>query len=135
MTAPDPDRMRPRVAVGAHGSSALHRGRPARGTAGDLRRPRSEIIIATDNESWFARFDRTFVAFEAGHVESGTRDGWSVVVLGHARTATGSEYLSGFDHSGPSPWTIQSSDCYLVLDIEHVTGRRMTLPRLTGDQR
>jgi hypothetical protein len=97
--------------------------------------PRSEIIIATDNESWFARFDRTFVAFEAGHVESETRAGWSVVVLGHARTATGTEYLSGFDHTGPFPWTIQSSDCYLVLDIEYVTGRRLILPRLAGDHR
>jgi hypothetical protein len=58
-----------------------------------------------------------------------------VVVLGHARIATGSEYPSGFDHSGPSPWTIQSSDGYLVLDIEDVTGRRMTLPRLVGDHR
>ena len=97
--------------------------------------PHSEIIIATENEVWFDRLDRTFVAFEAGHVESGTRDGWSVVVLGHARTATGSESLSGFDHTGPSPWTIQPADCYLVLDIEYVTGRRLTLPRLAGDQR
>jgi hypothetical protein len=97
--------------------------------------PHSEIIIATCNESWFARFDRTFLAFEAGHIEPGTRAGWSVVVLGHARTATGAEYLSGFDHTGPSPWTIQASDGYLVLDIEYVTGRRLTLPRLTGDQR
>ena len=97
--------------------------------------PRAEIVIATDNESWFARFDRTFVAFEAGLVEAGTRDGWSVVVLGHARTATGTEYLSGFDHTGPSPWTIRPSDGYLVLDIEYVTGHRLTLPRLAGDQR
>ena len=97
--------------------------------------PHSEIIIATENEVWFDRLDRTFVAFEAGHVESGTRAGWSVVVLGHARTATGTEYLCGFDHTGPSPWTIRSSDCYLVLDIEYVTGRRLTLPRLAGDQR
>jgi hypothetical protein len=99
--------------------------------------PRSEIIIATDDESWFARFDRTFLAFEAGDVESGTRAGWSVVVLGHARTTTGSEYLSGFDHHhvGPAPWTIQPSDGYLVLDIEYVTGHRLTLPRLAGDHR
>ncbi|KXF49942.1 MULTISPECIES: pyridoxamine 5'-phosphate oxidase family protein [Rhodococcus] len=97
--------------------------------------PHSEIIIATENEVWFDRLDRTFVAFEAGHVESGTRAGWSVVVLGHARTATGSEYLSAFDHSGISPWTIQPSDGYLVLDIEYVTGRRLTLPRPAGDQR
>ncbi|MFD6064298.1 pyridoxamine 5'-phosphate oxidase family protein [Rhodococcus wratislaviensis] len=97
--------------------------------------PRSEIVIATENDDWFGRFDRMFVAFEAGRVESGTRAGWSVVVLGHARIATGSEYPSGFDHSGLAPWTVQSSDGYLVLDIEDVTGRRMTLPRLVGDHR
>jgi hypothetical protein len=50
-------------------------------------------------------------------------------------TATSIEYLSGFDHFGPFPWTIQPSDCYLVLDIEYVTGRRLILPRLAGDHR
>ncbi|MFC9552541.1 pyridoxamine 5'-phosphate oxidase family protein [Rhodococcus sp. NPDC056960] len=88
--------------------------------------PRGEVLIPTGPDPWFDRFDGTFLAFEAGELDVPSGTGWTVLVLGHARrSASGDPAGNGAAPTAPRPH--ENGHSHLVLDIERVTGRRITL--------
>lgn len=90
--------------------------------------PNGEIVVPTGDDGWFERFDGRLLAFHAEQLEAPTRSGWSVVAIGRARLARGTDGLRGFDGAGGLPWGIGTEDPLLVIDVEHISGRRATLP-------
>ncbi|WP_235214853.1 pyridoxamine 5'-phosphate oxidase family protein [Rhodococcus opacus] len=97
--------------------------------------PGGEIVIPTGDNPRFDRFDGTVLAFEAGAIESSTRTGWTVLALGRSRLLSGTDGLDGFNDPARAPWDGAPGDCYLVIDIESLTGHRITLLRPAGDRR
>ncbi|CAG7639694.1 pyridoxamine 5'-phosphate oxidase family protein [Rhodococcus opacus] len=93
-----------------------------------------EVVIPTD-DGWFERFDGEFLAFEAGGIDATTRIGWSVTAMGHATYVSFADALARFHARSAVPWSIQPGDGHLVIDMEYVTGRRVTLIRRPGDNR
>ncbi|MFC9553806.1 pyridoxamine 5'-phosphate oxidase family protein [Rhodococcus sp. NPDC056960] len=97
--------------------------------------PDGEIVIPTGGNPWFERFEGIVVAFEAGSFASLTRSGWTVLAIGQSRLVSGTVGLDGFDDPAYAPWTVASTDYYLVIDIASLQGQRTTLLRPEGDQR
>ncbi|EID78019.1 MULTISPECIES: pyridoxamine 5'-phosphate oxidase family protein [Rhodococcus] len=93
-----------------------------------------EVVIPTDDES-FARFDGEFLAFEAGDIDLITRIGWSVTAMGHATYVSFADSVARFHDRNAVPWSIHPGDRHLIIDMEYVSGRRVTLMRRHGDNR
>lgn len=66
------------------------------------------------------------LAFEIDHLDHGTRQGWSVVVLGRGSWVEDPDEVrrirAGWD---PSPWAGSHRYMYLKLHIREATGRRI----------
>ncbi|MDJ0419820.1 hypothetical protein [Rhodococcus opacus] len=93
-----------------------------------------EVVIPTDDES-FARFDGEFLAFEAGDIDLITRIGWSVTAMGHATYVAFADSVARFHDRNAVPWSIRPGDRHLIIEMEYVSGRRVTLIRREGDNR
>jgi hypothetical protein len=93
-----------------------------------------DVVIPTD-DGWFERFDGEFLAFEAGGIDVITRIGWSVTAMGHATYMSSADAAARFHDRSAVPWSIHPGDCHLVIDIEHVSGRHVSLTRRDGDTR
>jgi hypothetical protein len=50
--------------------------------------PDGAVIIPAGQDRWGAQLVGTVVGFEAGEIDPGTRTGWSVLAVGHARIGT-----------------------------------------------
>lgn len=85
-----------------------------------------EVVIPADG-AWWERFDGEFLAFEADGFDLSARNGWSVVVMGRATHLSFSDSVARFHGRTTVPWSIQPGTGHLVIDIERVTGRRVTL--------
>ncbi|MDT2007131.1 pyridoxamine 5'-phosphate oxidase family protein [Rhodococcus opacus] len=93
-----------------------------------------EVVIPAD-DVWFERFDGQFLTFEADGFDLSTRIGWSVVAMGKATHLSFSDSVARFRNRKAVPWSIHPSACHLVIDMEQVTGRRVTLTAVNGDDR
>jgi hypothetical protein len=87
-----------------------------------------EIIVRGERGCRVDKLDRMVVAFEADHVEPVTRTGWSVVVVGRARKLTDLDDLAGPGLAASHPWAAGTRAKFLAIDMEHITGRRLSLP-------
>ncbi|MFC9769255.1 pyridoxamine 5'-phosphate oxidase family protein [Rhodococcus jostii] len=90
-----------------------------------------EVVIPA-GDAWFERFDGEFLAFEADGVDWSTRVGWSVVVMGRATHLSLSDSMTRFHNRKTVPWVIPPDTCHLVIDMEQVTGQRVTLIAVDG---
>lgn len=90
--------------------------------------PDGEIVVPTGGDGWYARFHGTLLAFQTEQLDPATGTGWSVVAVGRARTVRGTDGLIGFDDAATARWQTRPDERYLVLDVEHVSGVRLTLP-------
>ena len=90
-----------------------------------------EVVIPVD-DVWFERFAGEFLAFHADGVDLSTRVGWSVIAMGRATHLSHSDSVSRFHHRQTVPWSIPPGTCHLVIDMEHVAGRRVTLIAVTA---
>ncbi|ELB93437.1 MULTISPECIES: pyridoxamine 5'-phosphate oxidase family protein [unclassified Rhodococcus (in: high G+C Gram-positive bacteria)] len=93
-----------------------------------------DVVIPTDDET-FERFDGEFLAFEAGDIDLITRTGWSVTAMGKATYVSFAETMARFHDQSAVPWSTHPGDYHLILDMEYVSGRRVTLIRRPGDNR
>ncbi|WP_449065486.1 pyridoxamine 5'-phosphate oxidase family protein [Planomonospora algeriensis] len=91
-----------------------------------------DLVIRTGSGSKLASAVRdTIVAVEADAFDPHGRTGWSVTVVGQARTAREAREVSRLAHLPLAPWTSrdpgspQARDHYIVLPIERVSGRRV----------
>lgn len=86
-----------------------------------------QIVIRTSIGSKLAAAtQRTVVAFEADEFDPDARTGWSVTAVGHARAVHDPEEIARLARLPLLPWAPGSRDHYIVVDAEHVSGRRIT---------
>ncbi|PXY36737.1 pyridoxamine 5'-phosphate oxidase family protein [Prauserella flavalba] len=85
------------------------------------------IVLRGPAGSWTRRLHREVVAFEADRIDEGDRTGWSVVVLGRARRVTDVDELVALFDQEHRPWAPGVRDVVVVIDIEQITGRRVSL--------
>lgn len=85
-----------------------------------------EIIIRTEAGTKLAASTlMQSVAFEIDGVDHDRRVGWSVVVHGRGREATGLEEVLELDDLGIRTWADTPKSRWLVIHAEQVTGRRI----------
>ncbi|MFO7252209.1 MAG: pyridoxamine 5'-phosphate oxidase family protein [Actinomycetes bacterium] len=70
----------------------------------------------------------TVVAFEADAFDPAGRTGWSVTVIGHARAVTEPAEIERLSRLPLECWVPGGRDRFIVLPIEHITGRRIGIP-------
>jgi Predicted flavin-nucleotide-binding protein len=63
------------------------------------------------------------VAFEADEFDEAGRTGWSVTVIGHARAVTDPAEVERLARLPLTPWVRDGRDHFIVLPIEHISGR------------
>lgn len=85
-----------------------------------------EVVIPADGV-WWERFDGEFLAFEADGVDLSAGNGWSVVVMGRATHLSFTNSMAWFHDRTTVPWSIPPGTGHLVIDMERVTGRHVTL--------
>jgi nitroimidazol reductase NimA-like FMN-containing flavoprotein (pyridoxamine 5'-phosphate oxidase superfamily) len=84
-----------------------------------------------------AASSNTLVAFEADHVDPTDRTGWSVLVVGHAHDVS-DEDRTPHERFLLSRWAPGDEDRIVAVDMERVTGRRLTadaVPHLGAPRR
>jgi len=85
-----------------------------------------EVVIRTSGGGKLASaVDGAMVAFEADNVDTATRSGWSVVVLGHASLILNINRLVALVGADSRPWVPGRSDHVIRIKAERVTGRSL----------
>ena len=88
-----------------------------------------EIAFRTSPESGPARAPGHEVAFEVDRIDEAFSRGWSVLVVGEARTVTEPEAVERLEaHSHSEPWAGGGRDLWIVVTAGRVTGRRIVVP-------
>jgi nitroimidazol reductase NimA-like FMN-containing flavoprotein (pyridoxamine 5'-phosphate oxidase superfamily) len=68
------------------------------------------------------------VAFEVDQIESGTREGWSVLIRGPAHHIVSEQERSAVARTGVTPWVGGSKERYIQIVPTRITGRRIRQP-------
>ena len=95
----------------------------------------NEVIYRTANGAKLAAATRnTVVAFEIDEIDACTRTGWSVVVIGRCHEVTDPNEITRLATRMPSPWVTNHTAHTIAINIERLSGRRITLSEgLTPD--
>jgi nitroimidazol reductase NimA-like FMN-containing flavoprotein (pyridoxamine 5'-phosphate oxidase superfamily) len=72
---------------------------------------------------------QTVVAFEVDRFDENTRSGWSVLVVGIAREVQQPAVSEAARHVGLRPWVDGDRGHLVQIDIEFISGRRITHTR------
>lgn len=87
-----------------------------------------DIVISTGPGAKFAAAERGDVlAFEADHIDAAARDGWSVLVVGHASVVRDIDELVAVAGPGNRPWAPGRTEHVIRIAAERITGRRLDL--------
>ena len=87
------------------------------------------IVLRTAAGSSVARFaDGSIVALQADDVDPALQAGWSVTVVGHARTAVDAVEVARLAALPLQPWVAGERDTFVVVELGIVTGRRIGGP-------
>ncbi|WP_431900571.1 pyridoxamine 5'-phosphate oxidase family protein [Nonomuraea sp. bgisy101] len=85
------------------------------------------IVIRTSIGSKLAAATRrAVVAFEADEFDPKLRTGWSVTAVGQAREVTDPDEIAWLAALPLTTWAPGSRDHYIVIEAEHISGRRIT---------
>jgi len=86
------------------------------------------IIIRTGPDTQLAAYGNARLSFEADHLDEARREGWSVLVQGHAHTVTSEHEVRLLEHTArPEPWAAGARDVYLRITPAQISGRRVEL--------
>lgn len=86
----------------------------------------TDVIIRTSGGGKLAAaVSGSVVAFEADEIDTATRNGWSVVVLGHARLVRDIDELAALAGPNSRPWVAGRIDHVIRIKGERITGRRI----------
>lgn len=83
------------------------------------------IVIRTTRNGALGRLPGTVVAFEADNIDSDSRTGWSVVVLGKAEEITDVDELVALSSPHSRPWAPGPRNQVLHIRFGRITGRRV----------
>jgi nitroimidazol reductase NimA-like FMN-containing flavoprotein (pyridoxamine 5'-phosphate oxidase superfamily) len=89
------------------------------------------VVIRTAPTGSAARVaDRSIVALQADDVDAVRRTGWSVTVVGQARTVHDPVELARLEALPLTPWVAGDRSAFVVVEVGIVTGRRIGGPAL-----
>jgi len=87
------------------------------------------IVFRTAAQTVLAREaagEGTEVAFEVDHLDEANRQGWAVLVVGHARAVTDpAESVRLADEADIQPWAGGQRDVHVRIGAQRITGRRI----------
>ncbi len=87
------------------------------------------IVVRTMSDSKLAAATRnSVVAFQADQIDSQTRAGWSVTVVGRCEEVTDPAEQAELVRNGPEAWARPDSHRFIVVRAEQVTGRWLHSP-------
>jgi len=82
------------------------------------------IIFRTAPDTLLAVYADGLVSFEVDHLDDALREGWSVLVHGHARTVTDEREVKRLeDHAHLEPWASGARDVYVRIAPTRISGR------------
>ena len=82
------------------------------------------IIFRTAPDTLLALYANTQVSFEADHLDEALREGWSVLVHGHAHTVTDEREIKRLEDSVHlEPWAGGARDVYVRIAPTRISGR------------
>jgi nitroimidazol reductase NimA-like FMN-containing flavoprotein (pyridoxamine 5'-phosphate oxidase superfamily) len=82
------------------------------------------IVFRTAPDTLLALYADTQVSFEADHLDEALREGWSVLVQGHAHTVTDERQVKHLqDRTRLQPWAAGARDVYVRITPARITGR------------
>jgi nitroimidazol reductase NimA-like FMN-containing flavoprotein (pyridoxamine 5'-phosphate oxidase superfamily) len=82
------------------------------------------IIFRTALDTLLAVYADGQVSFEADHLDQAHREGWSVLVQGHARTVTDEREVKRLeDRTHLEPWAGGARDVYVRITPTRISGR------------
>jgi nitroimidazol reductase NimA-like FMN-containing flavoprotein (pyridoxamine 5'-phosphate oxidase superfamily) len=84
------------------------------------------VVFRTAPDTLLAALGHGQVSFEADQVDAATREGWSVLVQGHAHTVAGEEEVRSLEHrTGLEPWASGARDVWVRIIPVRISGRRI----------
>jgi nitroimidazol reductase NimA-like FMN-containing flavoprotein (pyridoxamine 5'-phosphate oxidase superfamily) len=83
------------------------------------------VIFRTEPTTAVARYAIGPVSFEVDRIDEGMREGWSVLISGRARHADATESHRLHRTLTVDPWAGGDREVYVVIDPEHISGRRI----------
>src|SRR4051794_10355419 len=85
---------------------------------------RKAIIFRTAPDTLLAVYADGQLSFEADHLDQARRDGWSVLVQGHAHTVTDEREVKRLeDRTHLEPWAGGARDVYVRITPARISGR------------
>ncbi|MFI2370794.1 helix-turn-helix domain-containing protein [Streptomyces sp. NPDC018833] len=85
-----------------------------------------EVAFRTSPEAVPGQAAGQEIAFEVDHIDEAFSRGWSVLIVGRARSVTDKDAVGELEHRAYSvPWAGGERDVWIALTPERVTGRRI----------
>jgi nitroimidazol reductase NimA-like FMN-containing flavoprotein (pyridoxamine 5'-phosphate oxidase superfamily) len=85
------------------------------------------IVFRTAPDTLLAVYANAQVSFEADRFDEVLRDGWSVLVQGHAHKVTAEREVSQLeDRTHLEPWAAGARDVYVRIAPARISGRRLS---------
>jgi len=84
------------------------------------------IIFRTAPDTLLALYANGQVSFEADCLDEALREGWSVLVQGHAHQVTDEREMTRLEHGTRlEPWAAGARDVYVRIKPSQISGRRI----------
>lgn len=87
------------------------------------------IVFRTGPDTLLAAYGDAPVSFEADSLDEARREGWSVLVQGHAHKVSGEQEVRRLEHATRlEPWAGGARDVYVRIMPARISGRRIQHP-------
>jgi len=87
------------------------------------------IVFRTAPDTLLAVYAEGQVSFEADRFDEELREGWSVLIQGHAHKVTAEREVSQLeDRTHLEPWAAGARDVYVRIAPARISGRRLSRP-------
>lgn len=84
------------------------------------------IVVRTQPDTLLAAYRGAPISFEVDHLDETRREGWSVLVQGHAHKVTSEAEVRRLEHAVRlEPWASGARDVYVRITPVQVSGRRI----------
>jgi Pyridoxamine 5'-phosphate oxidase len=84
------------------------------------------VVFRTAPDTLLALHANAHLSFEADHFDEALREGWSVLVQGHAHQVTDEHEVQDLeDGTGLQPWAPGARDVYVRIAPTQISGRRI----------
>jgi transcriptional regulator with XRE-family HTH domain len=85
----------------------------------------ADIVFRTGEATSLAAAARQLVSFEVDHLDDALREGWSVLVSGHAHVVSDAAELAEVTALGIAPWSGGIKPTYIRIAATTLTGRQI----------